>query len=105
MDSEYRILSILHNIGFPVPRPLHYCPDASIIGTDFYVMEFVCGRVFRDDSLLDLPPGERQGIISSTLETLAQLHSVDWKRLGLKSRSEKGGYCQRQVSHLHTHTA
>ena len=102
MDREYLILSVLHSAGFPVPYPLLYCNNASIIGTDFYIMEFVQGRIFRDTQ--DLPPAEQQAIVRSMISTLAQLHSLDWRKLGLTGyggKSEKGDYCQRQVGHAH----
>ena len=100
MDREYQILCALYGIGYPVPCPLIHCPDASVIGTEFYVMEYVRGRVFRDALLPGVPPGERSLMYRSFCNTLALLHSIDWAKIGLSGyggRSQKS-YCQRQAS-------
>ena len=97
MDREHLILSVLHSTGFPVPCPLLYCSNTSIIGTDFYIMEFVQGRIFKD--IRHLPAAEQQAIVQSIISTLAQLHSLDWEKLGLTGYGRKGDYCERQVGH------
>jgi aminoglycoside phosphotransferase (APT) family kinase protein len=56
VDREFRVLEALHGGAVPVATPIHLCRDESVIGSMFYVMEFVVGRVFWDPSLPDLPP-------------------------------------------------
>ena len=100
VDREYRIISALHKVNYPVPRPLLHCTDTSIIGTEFYVMEYVPGRIFRDLSLTNLPPQERTAIYKNLVETLALLHTIDWKSIGLDGyggRNRNYSYCERQV--------
>lgn len=100
VDREHRILSVLWRAKFPVPRPLLYCQDRGVVGTEFYVMECVKGRIFRDLTLPNLPPSERRALYIAMVTTLAQLHSIDWQAIGLDYRSpvSKGNYCKRQVS-------
>lgn len=100
VDREYRIISALYSAGFPVPRPLHYCSDASVIGTEFYIMQFVQGRIFRDFSVLELPAEEQKAVFTALVNTLTQLHNFDWQKYGLVNyggNKEKGDFCQRQV--------
>lgn len=89
---------MLHRIGFPVPEPLAYCTDAALIGTEFYLMAFVEGRIFRDPALPQLPPEERAAIYRSMNATLAQLHAVDWRAAGLGDMARSGSYSQRQLA-------
>ncbi|XP_078465791.1 acyl-CoA dehydrogenase family member 11 isoform X2 [Lampetra planeri] len=97
VDREFRVQQALSSVGFPVPRPLLYCQDKSIIGTPFYVMEHVEGRIFRDPALPGHSPAERAALYVAMIETLARLHSLDWEGLGLGGFGKKGGYCKRQV--------
>ncbi|KAL1781767.1 acyl-CoA dehydrogenase family member 11 [Sigmodon hispidus] len=97
IDREFRVQKALFSIGFPVPKPLLYCSDASIIGTEFYMMEHVQGRIFRDFSLPGLSPAERAAIYVSAVETLAWLHSLDVKSLQLDGFGTGVGYNKRQV--------
>lgn len=96
VDREYHVISALHRVGFPVPHPLLLCNDASVIGTTFYLMEYVKGRVFHDVTLSDLSPWERSAVYQSMLDTLVQLHSIPVQSLGLAGFSTSD-YCQRQV--------
>src|SRR5258708_2775397 len=82
VEREYRIIRALANTGVPVPPARLLCEDAQIIGTPFYVMDFVAGRVFTDPRLPDLAPGERGAVYTAMAETLARLHSVDWRAAG-----------------------
>ena len=101
MDREFQIISALTQTDVPVPRPLLYCSDASVVGTEFYLMECVKGRVFYDPSLEDVSLEEKHAIMAAAAETLSQLHAVDWRRLGLADyggRQGRANYCQRQIS-------
>ncbi len=98
VDREFRILSALHAADFPVPRPLCLCEDDSIIGTMFYVMELVEGRIFWD---LDIPGAsreERGAIYDSMNATLARLHNFDFEAAGMADFGKPGNYFQRQIS-------
>ncbi|XP_066263889.1 acyl-CoA dehydrogenase family member 11-like isoform X3 [Branchiostoma lanceolatum] len=98
VEREYRIIEALHSVGFPVPCPILFCSDKNVIGTEFYIMEHVKGRVFRDVSLSELPAEERTAVYNAMAETLAQLHSVDWRKLKLQDFGKEGNYCKRQLS-------
>ncbi|XP_022079162.1 acyl-CoA dehydrogenase family member 11-like [Acanthaster planci] len=98
VDREFRVQQALHKANFPVPTPLAYCSDESVIGTDFYVMSFVKGRIFRDVTLPDKSPAERKEIYDALNATLAHLHSLDWRQLGLQDFGKEGNYCRRQVN-------
>ncbi|NWJ06605.1 ACD11 dehydrogenase, partial [Crypturellus undulatus] len=98
IDREYQVQKALFSAGFPVPEPLMYCSDASVIGTEFYVMQHVQGRIFRDVSLSEVGPAERSALYVAMIETLALLHSLDLKSLGLQGYGRGPGYCRRQVS-------
>ncbi len=97
VDREYRVITALRDSGVPVPRTFVLCEDASIIGTPFYVMEQVEGRVFLDPRLPELSPRERAHIYDSMNEALAALHSVDWRSAGLEGFGREGGYAERQI--------
>lgn len=98
VDREFRVISALHKQGFPVPRPLLYCSDLNVIGTEFYLMSYVKGRHFRDPTLSGLPESERRLLLLALFQTLARLHSINWKAAGLEGYGGKGDYCHRQVS-------
>ncbi|KFV87972.1 Acyl-CoA dehydrogenase family member 11, partial [Struthio camelus australis] len=98
VDREYRVQKALFSAGFPVPEPLLYCSDVSVIGTEFYVMQHVQGRIFRDPSLPEVGPAERSALYIAMIETLALLHSFDVRALGLQGYGGGPGYCRRQVS-------
>jgi len=99
VDREYRILKALNSADVPVPEPYLLCEDASIIGTPFYVMEFVEGRVFRDPIAREVSDAkERAALFDAMNETLAKIHLVDWQGLGLSDYGRPGNYMARQVS-------
>ncbi|XP_024421861.2 acyl-CoA dehydrogenase family member 11 [Desmodus rotundus] len=98
IDREFRVQKALFSIGFPVPKPLLYCSDASIIGTEFYVMEHVQGRIFRDFTIPGVTPAERSALYVAIIETLARLHSLNIHSLQLGGYGVGAGYCKRQVS-------
>jgi aminoglycoside phosphotransferase (APT) family kinase protein len=98
VDREFRVISALWKTEVPVARPYVLCQDAAVIGTDFYIMDFVEGRVFRVQTLPHLQPGERRAIYTAMVDTLARLHTVDYRAVGLEDYGRVGGYLGRQVT-------
>ena len=91
IDREHRVQSALHDQGFLVARQYHYCEDASVIGTPFYVMEKMEGRVFTDSSLPGCSPEDRRAMYLHMTETLALLHSYDPAGIGLGDYGRRCG--------------
>ena len=98
VDREYRVLSALAAGDVPVPRVFHLCEDDSVIGSAFYVMEYLDGRVFWDPALPDLTVAERGVVYDEMNRVLAAIHSVDLKAAGLEDYGRPGNYFERQVS-------
>jgi aminoglycoside phosphotransferase (APT) family kinase protein len=97
VDREYRVITALHAAGFPAPRTYGLCTDDGVIGSMFYVMEMVKGRIFWDSALPTVSPTERAAIYAAEIETLAQLHSYDPGAIGLTDYGKSGNYFARQV--------
>jgi aminoglycoside phosphotransferase (APT) family kinase protein len=97
IDREYRVLRALGGSKVPVPRALHYCEDASLIGTPFYIMDYVAGRVFRDPRLPGLAEAERAAIYDAMNEVAAQLHALDVGAAGLADFGRPDHYLTRQI--------
>jgi len=98
VDREFRVLRALWEQGFPVPEPLVLCEDKSVIGTMFYVMRHVAGRIFWDCAMPDLVPAERAAIFDSANATLARLHCLDPAKVGLQDFGRPGNYFARQIA-------
>ncbi|WP_188722838.1 phosphotransferase family protein [Nitratireductor aestuarii] len=98
IEREYRVLNALKDAPAPVPATILLQEDDSIIGTPFYLMERVEGRVFSDCSLPDLSPDERHGIYLAMAEALAALHSVNPNDVGLSDYGKPSNYFERQFS-------
>ena len=98
VDREFRVISALYGADFPVPRPYVLCEDEVVIGTSFYIMEFVEGRIFWELDLPGLAPDERAAIYDSANETIATLHSFDYAAMGLDDFGKPGNYFARQIS-------
>ncbi|MGH6870330.1 MAG: phosphotransferase family protein [Rhizomicrobium sp.] len=98
VDREYRIISALYPTGFPVAKPYLLCEDESIIGTMFYVMDCVEGRIYWGPMLPDQTPKQRTQIYDAMNATFAQLHDMDWRKLGLEDYGKPGNYVGRQVA-------
>ncbi len=98
VDREYRVMKALEATGVPVPRMRLLCTDDSVIGTAFYVMDFLDGRIFRDARLPGLEPAERAAIYDELNATLAKLHQVDYQAVGLSDFGRPTGYFERQVA-------
>ena len=97
VDREFRVISALYPIGYPVARPYALCEDESVIGTMFYVMDNVEGRILWDQTLPDYEPAERRKIYEAKCKTLAELHMVDWRAVGLEGFGKEGDYVARQI--------
>ncbi len=97
VDREYRVMKALGETDVPVPRMRCLCEDADIIGTSFYVMDFLDGRIFRDATLPGLSRAERAAIYDDLNATLAKLHKVDFNVIGLGDYGKPGDYFERQI--------
>ena len=97
VDREYRVMKALGGVGFPVPHMRALCEDDSVIGTPFYVMDFLEGRIFRDARLPGVAPDERTAIYDNLNDTLARLHAVDYAAIGLGDYGRPGNYFERQI--------
>jgi aminoglycoside phosphotransferase (APT) family kinase protein len=98
VDREYRVMKALQDTDVPVPRMFALCDDASVIGTTFYIMEFVEGRIFRDAALPECTPSERTAIYDSFNDALARLHKVNYVASGLSDFGRPGNYFERQLA-------
>lgn len=97
VDREYRVMKALASTVLPVPPVLLYHAEPDVIGTPFYVMERVPGRVFNDNAAPGVTPAERRAIYFAMADTLATLHAVDWRAAGLADFGKPGGYFRRQL--------
>jgi aminoglycoside phosphotransferase (APT) family kinase protein len=97
VDREYRVMKALQDTGVPVPRMHALCEDTDVIGTKFYVMEWVDGRVFAETRLPGLRPEERRAIYLDLARVLAALHNVDPEAVGLGDFGRPGNYYDRQI--------
>ena len=110
LDREYAVLSALSrhndicppNKDVPVPRVVAYCADSNVIGSEFYLMEYVSGRVFVDPSMPGMSKFDRKAAFVDIVRVLANIHSVDWSAHGLADFGRKGGYVSRQIRRLVT---
>ena len=98
VDREYRVITALNNTDVPVPKTFALCEDTEVVGTAFYLMEFMDGRVLWDPSMEDSNTEEALGVYTSMNNTLAKLHSVDPIKVDLESFGRPGNYVGRQVS-------
>jgi aminoglycoside phosphotransferase (APT) family kinase protein len=97
VDREYRVIAALHRQGFPVPEPVAYCDDPDVVGTAFFVMGFVEGRIFWEPHLPASHPTERAAIYDAANATIASLHSFDPAAIGLADFGRGEHYVARQV--------
>jgi aminoglycoside phosphotransferase (APT) family kinase protein len=98
VDREFQVISALYGADFPVPRPYVLCEDDVVIGTVFFIMEYVEGRIFWELDLPGVEPDERAAIYDSVNDTIAKLHSFDYVSLGLGEFGRPGNYFARQIS-------
>jgi aminoglycoside phosphotransferase (APT) family kinase protein len=97
VDREYKVIAALHPTGFPVARPFGLCTDDAVIGTWFYVMENVEGRIIWDGTIPSVTPEHRRAVYQAKLETLARLHMTDVAAVGLSDFGKPGNYFARQI--------
>ena len=97
VDREYRVISALYKNSFPVPKTFAMCTDNDVIGSIFYVMEMVEGRIFWDLSLPSMSTKDRTEIYGSLVEKMALLHSLDFKKVGLRDFGKTSDYMARQI--------
>ena len=97
VDREFRVISALADTPVPVPKTHVLCEDADVIGTAFYVMDYVDGRVLWDPTLPDMSPEDRKVLYGSMNATIAALHSVDFRKVGLADFGRVGSYLERQI--------
>lgn len=98
VDREFRVLQALHGSPVPVAKPHHLCADESIIGSMFYVMEYIEGKVFWDPSLPDRTPEQRSAMFEAIIQTLAAIHSIPVASVGLADYGRPGNYFERQTT-------
>ncbi len=98
IDREIKVIQALHDVDFPVAKPLAYCTDTAVIGAEFYLMDFVEGRIFWDPRLPGLQPSERAAIFNEMNNTIAKLHALDTSVIGLSDYGRAGGYIGRQIA-------
>jgi aminoglycoside phosphotransferase (APT) family kinase protein len=97
MSREETVLRALASSDVPVPAVVASCEDDELLGAPFYVMEYVAGRVIRSPDDLDLGPAECRHCALALVQTLAELHTLDYEQLGLGSFGRPQGYLERQM--------
>ena len=99
VDREFRVQNALNGTGVPVPEVMAFCEDDSVLGSMFYVMKFIPGRILQDNRLPGFSPDERAALYADIARVMSTLHSVDYKSIGLDGYSRTvGNYAARQVS-------
>jgi aminoglycoside phosphotransferase (APT) family kinase protein len=99
MSREFNVLSKLSEVYGPAPKPLIYCADTGVIGSEFYLMERRKGLIIRGKSpaALENSPALQKKVCRSFIENLARLHALDYQKIGLKNLGKPEGYARRQV--------
>lgn len=98
VDREYKVITALFDTGVPVAKSYALCEDPDVIGTPFYIMDWVDGRVFWDQTLADIPRAERPAYYDAMNASLAALHNVQPEAVGLTDFGRPGNYFARQIS-------
>jgi aminoglycoside phosphotransferase (APT) family kinase protein len=98
VDREARVMTALGSVGFPVPRILEMCNDANVIGTPFFVMDMVEGRIFWDAEFPEVSRDQRPAYFDAMNKTLAQLHNIDYVASGLADFGRPGNFFERQIA-------
>src|SRR5438477_6568444 len=97
IDREYRVIRALAGSAVPVARTHCLCLDETVIGTPFYLMDFVDGRVLWDPALPGLTPSERCSVFDDMNRVIAALHTIDYVAAGLEDFGKPGNYFSRQI--------
>ncbi|KAF9890735.1 Acyl-CoA dehydrogenase member 10 [Aspergillus nanangensis] len=100
VEREYRMLHALEKTDIPVPKVFHLCEDATVIGTAFYVMEFLDGRFITDPYMPGVTAEHRREMWRDAVRTLVKLHQIDYKAVGLGGLSKHHGFYDRQIRTL-----
>jgi aminoglycoside phosphotransferase (APT) family kinase protein len=98
VDREYKVITALYETGVPVPKTYGLCEDDDVAGTAFFIMDFLDGDLFWDPMIPTMTNRDRTQIYKNKNKTLAKLHSVDYKKIGLEDYGKPGNYVARQVS-------
>lgn len=98
VEREYRIIHALAKTDVPVPKAYCLCEDDSVVGTPFYIMEFLDGRIFEDPVIPNVLPDHRRAVWADAVRTLAKLHRVDPRSVGLEAFGQPTGFYNRQVA-------
>lgn len=98
IDREHRVMDALRNTDVPVPAMLHYCESSELFGTPFYLMEYLDGRVFVDQSLPDFDSTQRQALYREMNRVIAAIHAVDVAAVGLSTYGKPDNYLMRQIT-------
>jgi aminoglycoside phosphotransferase (APT) family kinase protein len=98
VDREYKVITALYETGVPVPKTYGLCEDDDVAGTAFFIMDFLDGDLFWDPMIPTMTNKDRTQIYKNKNKTLAKLHSVDYKKIGLEDYGKPGNYVARQVS-------
>ena len=98
VDREYRVMHALAGTDVPVPTMVLFHAERDIVGTPFYMMDRLQGRVFPNYALPDMQPAERHAIYMAMADTMARLHKVDWAAIGLTDYGRQGSYFSRQIA-------
>ncbi|MCP4753062.1 MAG: phosphotransferase [Proteobacteria bacterium] len=96
VDREYRVITALAQTDVPVAKTFALCTDETVIGTWFYIMDYVEGRIFW--TYENIPPNERGEVFDAMVDTIARLHQADYERIGLGDFGRQGNYFARQIS-------
>ena len=98
VDREFRVMQALSQTTVPVPKVVLFHPGRDVVGTPFYIMEKLPGRVFSECALPNMKPQERRAIYMGMAEAMAALHQVDWAAIGLSDYGRQGSYFSRQLA-------
>ncbi|MEQ8747233.1 phosphotransferase [Pyruvatibacter sp.] len=98
VDREYTVMRALADTPVPVPRMYALCEDDSVVGTSFYIMENLEGRVFRDPTLPGMSADDQAAIYDEMNRVMAELHKVDHEAVGLGNYGRPGNYFDRQIA-------
>jgi aminoglycoside phosphotransferase (APT) family kinase protein len=98
IEREYRVMTARRDTPVPVARTYCLCEDESVIGSAFYIMEYIEGRILWDPALPGMTVSERGDIYTEMNRVIAALHSVDYRSVGLENFGKPGNYFQRQIS-------
>ena len=98
VDREFRVMQALSQTTVPVPKVVLFHPERDVVGTPFYIMEKLPGRVFSECALPNMKPQERRAIYMGMAEAMAALHQVDWAAIGLSDYGREGSYFSRQLA-------